>query len=252
MSDARRVLVAHDDQKLRESATQVMRVAGYEVVGVVDGESARVLLRSQPIPVALVVDVALPRVAAYELCDDIQRLGLPTKVILIASVFSKTAYKRRPTSLYGAHDYVEQHHIIDQLAPKLERALMMDRGAPASPIPHRRLSDTAQHRALRIQEAGEARMAFRYTSRKDGIERAQRLARLIVADILLYCGDEVEGWRSTGSSGAIPIKLADDMDEGRRLFDLRVPAEIAEERDFLSEALTELLETHASLRKGGT
>jgi len=220
---------------------QVTRAAGYEVVGVVDGDSARVLLRSQPVPVALVVDVALPRVAAYELCDDIKRLGLPTRVILIASVFSKTAYKRRPTSLYGADDYVEQHHIIDQLAPKLERALTMASGGQSSPIPHRRLSETAQHRALRIQEAGEARLTFRYADRKDGLERAHRLARLLVADVLLYCGDEVRQWRDTGAGGAVPTQLADDLDEGRRLFALRVPEEIATERDFVGDALTELL-----------
>lgn len=248
MSEPLRVLVAHDDPSLRDSAMQVTRAAGYEVVGVADGESARVLLRSQPIPAALVVDVALPRVAAYELCDDISRLGLPTRVILIASVFSKTAYKRRPTSLYGADDYVEQHHIIDQLAPKLERALQAGAGGPTSPIPHRRLSDTAQHRALRIQEAGEARMAFRYTDRRDGIERAYRLARLIVADVLLYCGDEVAEWRAAGARGAIPTMLADDLDEGRRLFSLRVPDEIAVERDFIGEALTQLLEGPAALR----
>lgn len=241
MSPALRVLVAHDEQRLRESAMQVARTAGYEVVGVADGDSARILLHSQPVPAALVVDVALPRVAAYELCDEIAREGLPTVVILIASVFSKTAYKRRPTSLYGAHDYVEQHHIVDQLAPKLERAISATPGGPASPIPHGRLSQTAQHRALRIQEAGEARLAFRYRDRAEGIERAQRLARLIVADVLLYCGDEVAEWRAQGAGGAIPTALADDLDEGRRLFELRVPPEIAGDHDFVGEALAELL-----------
>lgn len=236
-----RVLVAHDDQRLRESAMAVARRQDYEVVGVADGDSARILLHSQPVPAALVVDVALPRVAAYELCEEIARDNLPTVVILIASVFSKTAYKRRPTSLYGAQDYVEQHHIVDQLALKLERALTKASDAPSSPIPHHDLSQTAQHRALRIQEAGEERLAFRYHDRAEGFERAERLARLIVADVLLYCGDEVAQWRAGGAGGAIPTALADDLDEGRRLFELRVPAEIAGERDFIGDALSALL-----------
>jgi len=236
-----RVLVAHDDQRLRESAMTVARSHGYEVVGVADGDSVRILLHSQPVPVALVVDVALPRVAAYELCEEIACENLSTVVILIASVFSKTAYKRRPTSLYGAQDYVEQHHIVDQLGPKLERALTTAPDGPSSPIPHHHLTQTAQHRALRIQEAGEERLAFRYRDRAGGFERAERLARLIVADVLLYCGDEVAQWRAAGAGGAIPTALADDLDEGRRLFELRVPAEIAGARDFIGDALSALL-----------
>ena len=50
-------------------------------------------------------------------------------VILIASVFNKTAYKRTPHSLYGADDYVEQHHIPDMLPVKLARLIGLPRAA---------------------------------------------------------------------------------------------------------------------------
>ena len=47
----------------------VARECGYEVVGVTEGDSALALLKSKPVPAALVVDVALPRLLGYELTE---------------------------------------------------------------------------------------------------------------------------------------------------------------------------------------
>src|SRR5690606_33684975 len=71
---------------------------------------------------AMVLDVALPgTLACYELIQ-LAKTGLPqpiSAVVLVASVFRRTSYKRRPTSLYGADDYVELHRLGDQLPGKL-------------------------------------------------------------------------------------------------------------------------------------
>lgn len=238
-SDGRLVLVAHGEAALRESAVAVTRAVGYRVIGVADGESARLILASQPPPCALVVDVALPGALGYELCDEITRAGLPTKVILIASVYSKTAYKRQPTSLYGASDYVEQHHIVDQLVDKLGRAL--EGSAHPFVMRRRHVSDTGEHKAAAIREAGEGRLAFRYRTRKEGEERVRSLARLLVADLALYCGDEIEAWRKDGRPGEYPATLAHDIDEARRIFELRAPAELRAARDYFGEAVHAVL-----------
>jgi len=240
-SSKSRVVVAHSETAIRESAVAVARVAGYEVVGVADGESARILLHSLPSPAVLVVDVALPDVLGYELCDEVQQQQLATKVILVASVYSKTAYKRRPSSLYGASDYIEQHHIVDQLADKLRHLLAAPERGPLEVARRRRLSATGEHKALKIREASEARMAFRYRNRGEAIERAKGLARLLVADLVLYCGEAIQTWRAAGAAGELPEALAADVEEGRRLYELRVPPEIASERDFFGEALQEFL-----------
>lgn len=236
-----RVVIAHSETAIRDSAMAVARTAGYEVVGVADGESARILLHSRPAPAALVVDVALPDVLGYELCEEVHRERLATKVILIASVYSKTAYKRRPSSLYGASDYVEQHHIVDQLADKLGHVLRREEPGPLEVARRRRLSATGEHKALKIREAGEARLAFRYKNRGEAVERAKGLARLLVADLALYCGEAIETWRAAGGTGELPAELAADVEEGRRLYELRVPPEIASEHDFFGEALREFL-----------
>jgi hypothetical protein len=103
------------------------------------------------------------------------------------------------------------------------------------------LSDTGEHKALKIREAGEGRLAFSYRNRGEAIERAKSLARLLVADLALYCGDAIEEWRAAGAHAQFPETLSADVEEGRRLYELRVPPEIAEEHDFFGEALHEFL-----------
>ncbi len=239
-----RVVVAHDEAALRDAAVDVSRAGGYETVGVAEGESARVLLHSVPTPAVMIVDVALPKMLGYELCDEVTRAGLETRVILIASVYSKTAYKRNPTSLYGAFDYVEQHHIVDQLGEKIDAAI-----AHLPRTTRRRAkSQTGELRAVRIQKAGESRLSFRYRTSAEAVARATRLARLIVADVVLYSAEEIEVWQ-VNDDAAMPERLAADLAEGRRVFELRVPREIATQRDFLGDALREFVRTRE--RAGG-
>jgi CheY-like chemotaxis protein len=241
-----RVVVAHEAEAIREAALRVVRDVGFEGVGVADGESARVLVLSPPYPAALVVDVALPAVLGYKLCEEIRSHGVPTRVVLVASVYSKTAYKRRPSSLYGADDYVEQHHIPDQLAPKLLRLVPMVHGGHAAPHDVHNLSSlTLLERSTveNIRSAGEGRMAFRYATYEEGIARARRLARLILSDVILYNGALIdEGIRN----GDLETRLGTDLDTGRELFALRVPAEIASVEDFLGAALAEFVAVKTS------
>jgi len=70
-------------------------------------------------------------------------------------------------------------------------------------------------------------------------EKARRLARIIVSDIALY-NEQVmqEGIRN----GRILEMLRDDLEEGYRLFRSRIPARIAEERDYVREALMAFIE----------
>ncbi len=232
-----RVLVAHETDTIRDAALRVVREAGYEAVGVAEGESARTLLFAEPYPAALVVDVGLPKRLGYELVEDIRERGLPTRVVLVASVYSKTAYKRRPTSLYGADDYVEQHHIFDQLPAKLARLLPAPRPVPDRDV-HGPLTPDERAEHDRVKSAGEGRLAFRYATRAEGIERARRLARLIVADLVLYNGAAVEEGLAAGD---LPRRIAGDLAAGRELFALRVPAELVDEEDYIGAALDEFV-----------
>jgi hypothetical protein len=84
----------------------------------------------------------------------------------------------------------------------------------------------------------------------DAILRAERLAKLIVSDIALYNGDAVAAARSGGGAEGLTARLRADLEEGRLLFDLRVPAAVRAGRDFIAEALAELI-GHAQAKGTG-
>jgi DNA-binding response OmpR family regulator len=113
------VLLAHTEEGPRLRAAQLLRAAGYDVVAVADGESARLLLETLE-PRLLVADVGLREPAFYELCDFIRQCELATRVLIISSVHTESAYKRQPTSLYGADDCVEEHLLDTRLVCQVQ------------------------------------------------------------------------------------------------------------------------------------
>ena len=76
------------------------------------------------------------------------------------------------------------------------------------------------------------------TDRKDPHERAKRLARLIVADIVLYHQDKiVEGIRDD----TLFEVLERELDEGRKYYEKNVDADVAGEVDYFNQAVVDIL-----------
>jgi DNA-binding response OmpR family regulator len=121
------VAVAHEDKKHRETAAAVLREAGFRVIAVADGASALELVRTGAAAL-LVASVALQSPPFYQICEVIKETDLSTRVLVVASVYSTTAYKRKATELYGADDSVEEHQIADKLVAKVEELLRAGAG----------------------------------------------------------------------------------------------------------------------------
>lgn len=201
VSTGPRILVAHERVALGEATRRVLAAQGFVVEVVADGEAAAAALRAGPWA-ALILDVALPgAVGCHELIPQAKAGDPPAKVILVASVFRRTSYKRRPTQLYGADDYVEIHHLGDQLPGKLWRLLGGDPTQLAGMV-------EAEAVLATLQEEGDARLL-------EQREHGSRLAALIVADMILYAGDRVLGAASAEEARA---QLAGDLDAARQLF----------------------------------
>jgi CheY-like chemotaxis protein len=229
------IVVAHESETIREAIAHLLCEAGYEVRTVGNGRAAVAELDGAA---AVVLDVALPEVHAYEVVEQATLRQPRPRVVLVASIYNRTGYKRRPTSLYGADDYVEQHHIPDALLHKLERLIGPAPRAVVVPPPD---ADTEDGR--RIRDAATQRMsavAPRPDAPDKAVERARRLARLIVADIALYNGDALDAAEQHGHTEELEARLRLDLEEGRLLFDLRVPEEVRRTRDFIGEALAEI------------
>ncbi len=193
-----RVLFAHERPSVRRAVERVLTHAGFETVGVADGAAAKCELEKGSLA-GVVLDVGLPGVPGYELTAVAKDRDDPPVVVLVASVYRKTSYKRRPTRLYGADDYVEIHHLCDQLPGKLRHHLGL--GQQVAP------DADLQRGAEELREDGDQRI--------DTPTSPERLAALIVSDMILYNGDRI--------LGATDLTLAeravsDDLEIARDMF----------------------------------
>ena len=232
MSDERpRVLFAHERPAIAGAVVRVLDAFGFAVETASAGDAARDVLQSGRRFAALVVDVALPVVPGYELVEDARAAGVEA-VVLVASVYSRTSYKRRPSKLYGADDYVEIHHLGDHLPAKLRRLLgLAEASAGAEKA---RISDEAY---TVFKAEGDTRLAI------SSIRDPARLASLIVSDMVLYNGDAVA---NAGSLAEVVSALDGDLGGARAMFaELRGEAEpsvgAADGHDHLAEALREVV-----------
>ncbi|WP_298036825.1 response regulator [uncultured Desulfuromonas sp.] len=237
-----RVVVCHSDLDLCGSIGRLLDKEGMACTACQDGHQA---LRSiaELGPNVVLLDVGLQGVFAFEVIDKIRHTpGLEkVKIILLSSIYNKTAYKRRPETLYGADDYLEKHHIPGDLVPKIRElvGIGVEAPAPAPPVAAGEGTAVAEERqeldeALRRTEGGES--ATELTGEED---KARRLAHIIVSDIVLYHQDRVEEGVRGGTFFEL---LSEEIEEGRRLFNQRVAPELARQEDFLGNAFSALIE----------
>jgi predicted Zn finger-like uncharacterized protein len=235
------VLVAHSDPALCATIGEVLSAGGFDWRVCHDGSETLASMEGTP-PHVLLIDVALPGLLAFEVAETIRSrpaLG-SVKVILMSSVYNRTAYKRSPTSLYGADDYIEKHHIPDLLIAKINR--LVPDGAATSPHPTKEEGRVEKGGSdelnLKIRRAEEKETLPPNSS--EAVEKARRLARIIVSDIALYNQVRVEEGIRMGTFFQV---LASEIEEGRRLFGERVAPELLREEDFLGDAFRAFLES---------
>jgi DNA-binding response OmpR family regulator len=249
-----RVLVAHSDESLCTTLGEILARDGFTFQICHNGHEALRAMEAAPPEVAL-IDVALPGLYAFELVDKVRsRPALKeVRILLLSSVYNKMAYKRMPTSLYGADDYIEKHHISDDLVPKINCLI-----THAKPLTKRQVQppeEVVAGKLLEPQEAAaeskeyfeEINMLIRSAEEREMLadtfseaqENARRLARSIVSDIALYNQERVEEGIATGRFYEL---LEGEIAEGRRLFAERVGSTVHAQEDFLQTAFAALIE----------
>jgi predicted Zn finger-like uncharacterized protein len=250
------VVVANESVAFCAAVKKVLASEPFSVHTYNDGREALAAIE-QLRPEAVLLDVALPSMYGFEVCEAVRKNPAlaAVRLILIASIYDKTRYKRSPQSLYGADDYIEKHHIPDALAAMIYR-LVSDqkpvestestqeaeeeaKGQPQQLSPQELSDQEAARRELRRdEEDGTLSAPLPAAPPSEAHVKARRLARIIVSDVVLYNQAKVEeGVRS----GRFYELLADDIAEGRRLYEQRVPLEVREATAYLNDAFEELI-----------
>ena len=83
---ARRILIAEDDDIIRQIISNILADEGYAVNAAADGEQAWKALRQDPYDL-LVTDNEMPRLTGIDLIDQIRKAGMSLPVIVASSSF---------------------------------------------------------------------------------------------------------------------------------------------------------------------
>lgn len=118
-----KVLVVDDDPAVSSSIARALRLQGYEVEAVADGNQAIGTLSISP-PDAVVLDLGLPDIDGLEVCRRMRAAGDDTPVLMLTA---RDAVDDRVQGLdAGADDYLVKPFALAELLARL-RALMRRR-----------------------------------------------------------------------------------------------------------------------------
>jgi len=253
------VLIADSDVEQGKLTANALVEWGLQPILVHDGVEAMLAIQRM-LPTAIVIDAALPRMFGFQICEIVKRNESlrHIQVVLVGAIHDGSRYRRPPGELYGADAYIEQPRLPAGLRTILEGFGLLAESTPApssspqpdpqpvlasAPEPHASAppvipatpeqvepvvsTPPSQKVEAPVPAAGDDTLG-------EAIATAERLARIIVSDIVLYNQKKFEASLQTGN---VVDAMEAELAEGRSLFVSRIDPSLREQRDFLAEEL---------------
>ena len=251
----KRVLIAHPGVEAGKEVADAVASWGLSPLLVHDGVEAMLQIQ-RTLPRVVVLDAALPKMFGFQICEIMKRneqlRAIP--VVLIGAIHDQERYRRPPEELYGADAYLERHQLPDALADQLVRFGIRPGGAApaatlaprpvapapaparvARPAPSAPAPAAAAPPAARVAApAAPAAAAAPAPAASPEVEKAQRLARIIVSDVILYNAEKFE---AAVRAGNVVNALSAELEEGYSLFASRVDPKVFDARECLQREL---------------
>jgi DNA-binding response OmpR family regulator len=115
-----RILVVEDEPGIALALEDDLKMEGYEVEVVGDGDSASRRVREQPFDLIL-LDIMLPRKDGFEVCRELRRANIRTPIIVLTA---KTHEAEKVLGLeLGADDYVTKPYSPRELRARIKTIL---------------------------------------------------------------------------------------------------------------------------------
>jgi DNA-binding response OmpR family regulator len=179
-----RVLVVEDEASIALALEDDLKMEGYEVEIVRDGDAASRRAREQAFDLIL-LDVMLPRKDGFEVCRELRRAGLRTPILMLTA---KTQEAEKVLGLeLGADDYVTKPYSPRELRARIKALLR--RAAGELPEVYRFGDVEVDFARYEVRRAGR-RMEVTPTEFKLLAAFVRRPGRVLTRDQLL---DEVWG-----------------------------------------------------------
>jgi CheY-like chemotaxis protein/curved DNA-binding protein CbpA len=118
----RRILIADDDDRLRNTLGKILDNAGYEVMMAEDGKAAVAKAASEH-PDLVITDALMPKLHGFLVCKTIKGFSPPPKVIMLTAVYTKPAYRWEAREKYGADELMTKPFNVSELLAVIEKHL---------------------------------------------------------------------------------------------------------------------------------
>jgi predicted Zn finger-like uncharacterized protein len=234
---ARLVLLADADEARGKQTAEAIESWGLQVQRVQDGAEA-MLGTQRLLPTVVVLDADLPAMKGLQICEVIKRNESlrGTHVVLVGSHALSSADHARGEDHFGADFYIEQADLPDGLESILRSLGLETEGA--EPLARTSGADCSTETEDRMREAGEtafSRDAEDEDPKKtEERERARRLARIAVSEMLLYQPEKFEqGMRDENLEQILGLEIR----EAQALLRQRIGEDVRAETDFVLDEL---------------
>jgi CheY-like chemotaxis protein len=144
----RLVLVGDPDETRGKVSVEAIRGFGLEAQLVHDGVEAMLAIQRM-LPSAVVLDVGLPRMYGFQICEIVKRNQSlkGTTVVLVGSVHDPSRDRREPSELYGADVFLEPADLPEGLRGIFRECGLLADGPAADRSPTR-TAETALERTI--------------------------------------------------------------------------------------------------------
>ncbi len=123
-----RILIVEDDPAIAVALEDDLRLEGYSVEVVRDGETASRRARETPFDLIL-LDLMLPKKDGFEVCREVRRAGVSSAILLLTA---RTQETEKVLGLdLGADDYVTKPYSPKELRARIRALLRRGAGAAA-------------------------------------------------------------------------------------------------------------------------
>jgi DNA-binding response OmpR family regulator len=212
-----RIIVIEDDRAILRGLKDNLEYESYEVHTATDGEQGYELIKEH-CPDLIVLDLMMPRMSGYELCQKVRSEGITTPILMLTA---RSEEMDRVHGLdIGADDYVTKPFSVPELLARI-RAILRRAQSPTALPENLRFEDVVVD--FTCFDAKKAEQVLKLSRKEFGVLRllAARVGQVVTRNELL---DEVWGHECYPTTrtvdnhiASLRAKLEDDPSEPRHL-----------------------------------
>lgn len=198
------ILTADDDPQLLRLITRTLQLEGYEVLSASDGQQALSLIEHK-IPDAVLLDVMMPKMDGFTVCQRVREFSLVP--IIIVTARGQDLDKIRGLDL-GADDYLTKPFSVDELLARvravLRRAQFSLQNSPQSAHPIATIGNVTIDFPQHLVKKNGQEVILTPTEYRILSYLAQNAGRVITQDLLL---EHVWGSEYVGESHMLQVNI---------------------------------------------